>query len=82
MGVGITVEVSVGEGGMAHPTDGVSDVAVAQRVGSGVGVGVGVSDGIGVGIGIGIGIGNGVGVGFGLEITGLFTTCQSFFFPT
>ncbi|MEI7550506.1 MAG: hypothetical protein WCI25_08890 [Actinomycetes bacterium] len=70
MGAGSIVDVSAGFGGVAHPADVVGDVAVAQSVGSGFGVGVG------------IGFGVGVGVGFGLEITGLFTTCQSFFFPT
>jgi hypothetical protein len=70
VGAGSIVDVSAGFGGVAHPADVVGDVAVAQSVGSGFGVGVG------------IGFGVGVGVGFGLEITGLFTTCQSFFFPT
>ena len=70
MGAGSIVDVSAGFGGVAHPADVVGDVAVAQSVGSGFGVGVG------------IGFGVGGGVGFGLEITGLFTTCQSFYFPT
>jgi len=77
-GVGTTVELSEGFGGIAHP----ADVAVAQSAGRGVGVGRGVGAGVGAGVGVGRGVGAGVGAGVSLGIGAFLTICQSFFFPT